>query len=225
MRVSSAFRCFWVANQRRAAPYLFRVAEALGVKEKVEHFSSMYPGDIRWHIAFEEFKRKIKPATRVVAIHTLTQNNKQWPIGKFSQLIYKALRAHPDLAVLLVDPTDRKLDESNSSDRIIRLENGGIPMTSTFVSLCDAFVGVDSYFLHVADLSRVPSVGIFGPTEPVQWGCRFTNHAHVTSDDMANISVDDVFHELTRLLGESVIHMPRTPPPIAFSGQRDDAFV
>jgi hypothetical protein len=125
--------------------------------------------------------------------------------------------------VLLVDPIDRGLDESGTSERIIRFENGGIPMTSIFVSLCDAFVGIDSYFLHVADLSRVPSVGIFGPTKPVQWGCRFTNHAHVTSNEITNISVDEVFHELTRLLDESMIHMPRTRPPIAC--QREEIFV
>jgi hypothetical protein len=203
--------------------YMFRVAEALGVKEKVEHFSSMYPADIRWHIAFEEFKKKIKPATKVVAMHTLTGVSKQWPIDKFSQLINRILRSNPDLAVLLVDPIDRGLDESNTSERIIRLENGGIPMTSIFVSLCDAFVGIDSYFLHVADLSRVPSIGIFGPTKPVQWGCRFTRHVHVTSNEITNIPVDEVFHELTHLLDENVIHTPRTNP-IAFNSQREFVF-
>jgi ADP-heptose:LPS heptosyltransferase len=38
----------------------------------------------------------------------------------------------------------------------------------------DLFLGVDSLFLHAADLFRVPSVGLFGPTACEEWGFRVT---------------------------------------------------
>jgi ADP-heptose:LPS heptosyltransferase len=65
-----------------------------------------------------------------------------------------------------------------------------------WVATCDAFVGIDSYFLHVADFARRPSVGIFVATSPAQWGFRFSPHAR----SLENATPDDVLRELHEVL-------------------------
>jgi ADP-heptose:LPS heptosyltransferase len=73
------------------------------------------------------------------------------------------------------------------------------------VGEADLFVGVDSCMLHVADLFRVPGVGLFGPTRPRQWGFRFGLHRHVvTEGDMSEIREDEVLGALEAVLAEAV---------------------
>jgi ADP-heptose:LPS heptosyltransferase len=72
------------------------------------------------------------------------------------------------------------------------------------VSQASLFVGVDSCMLHAADLFRVPSVGLFGPTNAIEFGCRFAPHCHVSGDGtMAGVSMDGVHQGLHSLSATS----------------------
>jgi ADP-heptose:LPS heptosyltransferase len=53
--------------------------------------------------------------------------------------------------------------------------------------------------LHLADLYQVPGVGLFGPTDPSEFGFRFARHLHVRAATMNEISVADVGHALEAL--------------------------
>lgn len=47
--------------------------------------------------------------------------------------------------------------------RLVRVERLRLGVALALVSLSDLFLGVDSCMLHMADLCRVPGVGLFGP--------------------------------------------------------------
>jgi ADP-heptose:LPS heptosyltransferase len=48
----------------------------------------------------------------------------------------------------------------------------GLSLASSccLVAESDFFIGIDSCMLHVADLARVPGVGLFGPTNVKEFG-------------------------------------------------------
>jgi hypothetical protein len=179
---------------------LFQLPLRLKSSLTVESFSDLYPIDLRISHLFDHFKSKIASNRKVLGVHTLTKTYKQWPIDRFKELLHRFLQTNDNFVALVVDPIDRGLDSDGMEDRVFLLKDAGILTTSSFVALCDAFVGIDSYFLHVADLARVPTVGIFGPTAASQWGCRFTQHAHVTQPDIAAITVETVVTALNELV-------------------------
>jgi len=70
------------------------------------------------------------------------------------------------------------------SRRVIVLNRLPLELAAYLVSRMNVFVGVDSCFLHIADLCRVPGVGLFGPTFSERFGFRFARHVHIQSQAM-----------------------------------------
>jgi len=65
------------------------------------------------------------------------------------------------------------------------------------VEEADLFLGVDSCMLHVADLNRIPGVGLFGPTSAKTFGFRFSEHKHIDGNGrMSHISEEAVIRAL-----------------------------
>jgi ADP-heptose:LPS heptosyltransferase len=185
------------------ADSLFQLPALLDPSLAIESFSQFYPIDGRLRHLFDHFKSKVAHGRKVLGVHTLTKPHKQWPVERFKELLARFLLANDDFVALVVDPMDRGLEPEGMGDRVFLLNEADLTTTSAFIALCDAFVGIDSYFLHVADLARVPTVGIFGPTAPSQWGCRFTRHVHVVEADVASIAVDSVLAALSGLVDAS----------------------
>src|SRR5262249_37867678 len=63
----------------------------------------------------------------------------------------------------------------------------------------DLFVGVDSCFLHAADLARVPSVGLFFATEPHEFGTQWSHHRHLEVANPATLNAKVVTSALEAL--------------------------
>jgi len=63
---------------------------------------------------------------------------------------------------------------------------------------------IDSCTLHVADLFRVPGLGLFGPSSCTEYGFRFAPHRHICGPDqtMASIGETDVLDVLESLYKE-----------------------
>ena len=94
---------------------------------------------------------------------------------------------------------DLLLDSAEHKARIQDL--CGIPLGITFalIGVADLFLGIDSAMLHIADLYRIPGVGIFGSTDPKQWGFRFSPHRHVIVDDINSTNINCVVNALIEL--------------------------
>ncbi|MBZ9850020.1 hypothetical protein LB565_18720 [Mesorhizobium sp. CA14] len=116
---------------------------------------------------------------RSFVVHCETSVVKMWPIESFRGLIETVLSYFSDVIVLIVGEGSHRFDDIPHGDRVISCEGLPLAKSMALVACADAFIGVDSSMLHVADLFLVPAIGLFGPTDPERWGCRFTVHEHI----------------------------------------------
>ncbi|MBL3670874.1 aldo/keto reductase [Streptomyces sp. M2CJ-2] len=139
-------------------------------------------------------------AGRLLVIHRETKPDKEWTDARWVDFLRSWLSMNQaDVAVdvslkpLPIDPTEPL------ADRV--LHGLGLPLDHAFAlsSVADLFVGVDSCFLHAADLARVPSVGLFFSTDPVEFGLRWAPHCHLTAAEAADLRVDTVRAALATL--------------------------
>src|SRR4029077_19855198 len=94
--------------------------------------------------------------------------------------------------------------------RLLSLD--GLPLANALAlaTLSDMFLGVDSCMLHMADVSRVPGVGLFGPApdDPLgaqEVGFRLADHLHISGEgSMTDVKVPDVLNALERIAGGAV---------------------
>ena len=136
--------------------------------------------------------------------------NKMWPPERFVEVLDAFLSRHPDFIAIVVGSVDLRLDRGRNGSRIVPC--CGLPLDVTFalVGTSDLFLGVDSCMLHAADLYGVPGVGLFGPTNPGEFGFRFGPHVHLAGGPfMEGITVDAVLAALESLLPEAACHPTR----------------
>lgn len=156
----------------------------------------------------------LPPRSRILVIHPETLKEKMWCLSRFRLFIDAFLDTHPEYFVFTVGITDLKLDGGRHSERVVPCH--GLPFfaSAALVASADVFVGVDSCMLHVADLFRVPSVGLFGPTNPAEFGFRLTElHRYVTGNgDMDGIEAPEVISavdSLERVAASANLHRKR----------------
>jgi len=122
----------------------------------------------------------IGSAARVVALHVGSGGEaKRWPLSCFIELA-RLLAELPDTVVLLIrGPAEEAAPALNSvgSTRIIHLASPPLTALATILAHCALFVGNDSGITHLAAAMGLPTVALFGPTDPAIWGPR---GAHVT---------------------------------------------
>lgn len=119
-------------------------------------------------------KSSLPSQTRLLSVHTDTVPNKMWPIDRYNTCLREFLHLHRDCVVTLVGLGSQRLDLGPYDYRL--LECRGLSMATSFalVAHSDFFFGIDSCMLHMADLARVPSVALFGPTKAAEFGFRFS---------------------------------------------------
>ena len=125
-----------------------------------------------------------------------------WAPRKFISVLDKFLDRHPDYVAFVFDPERYGLDAGKHGNRVFPLPCSEITLARSFAILSetDLFLGVDSCMLHLADLYRIPGVGLFGPTDPLEFGFRFGPHKHIYSGQaMEDISESDVLSALEEL--------------------------
>lgn len=137
--------------------------------------------------------------------------SKQWDTARFAQTADALLAAHPDLRLVLLGGADER--ETAASMRSLMAPQNA-PRVADFVgqldlrgslamvSQADLFVGNDTALRHAAVALGVPSVALFGPTNPLKWGAYSSPHRNLESVDgtMAGIEVADVVETATSLL-------------------------
>ena len=118
-------------------------------------------------------------AAKVLAVHADTHHTKMWPAETIRRGIHEFLEWRPDYWAFVVGWHDIRLELGSCADRVIACCGTPLETSMAIVSAADLFCGVDSSMLHVADLCRVPTVGLFRATNPREFGCRFARHQHL----------------------------------------------
>lgn len=150
-----------------------------------------------------ELRSLVTEGYRVLIVHAETKPAKMWPIDRWGVVLEWFLARHPDTVVLDVGLGDVGLDRMSCGDRVIPCAGLPLSVAVALLEWGDFFIGVDSCFLHAADLFRVPGVGLFGPTSSREFGFRFGAHRHVNGrPSMHSITVDDVIEAVRSLEDE-----------------------
>ncbi|MDQ2686421.1 MAG: glycosyltransferase family 9 protein, partial [Armatimonadota bacterium] len=140
--------------------------------------------------------------------------SKQWDSARFAQTADALLAAHPNVRLFLLGGAE----ERATADAMLALmepENrrraanfvGELDLRASLamVSQADVFLGNDTALRHSAVALHIPSIALFGPTNPRKWGNYGSPHRNLVSDDgtMAGIEVADVIGAVDALLTSS----------------------
>lgn len=145
--------------------------------------------------------RKVKAhGHKILVVHTDTKRRKMVQPESILGALDLFLDSRRNyLAVIVGLRHDLELRNARYSERIVDFCRLPLALTFGIISAADLFLGIDSSMLHVADLSRVPGVGIFGPTSPEIWGFKFSLHEHILFSDTQPINESEIAGALFRL--------------------------
>jgi heptosyltransferase-3 len=111
----------------------------------------------------------------VVAVHAGSGSlSKCWPSERFAAVIRELVRG--GLQVILIEgPADAQVTDEVARQvqyPLPRLREAGLSMVAAVLSCCGGFLGNDSGVTQLATALGIPTVAVFGPTDPRIWGYR-----------------------------------------------------
>jgi heptosyltransferase III len=112
---------------------------------------------------------------------------KNWPLDRFEELARKL-----PLPVEWIAGPEENLPGARRFDDLWQLAN--------WISGASLYIGNDSGITHLAAATGVPTVVLFGATDPHVWAPRGENVTLVARDSMQSIATDDVLRAAANLL-------------------------
>ncbi|NVJ06291.1 hypothetical protein HUW63_13725 [Myxococcus sp. AM001] len=193
----------WVRGEesQHALDRLFALAQRLVPTLRLEDFAQAPVLTAEATAAARNFRDSVPAGARVLALHTETGSRKQWPVARYRAVLEAFLERHPEWLVLNVDFGATALEPMVHGGRVLAAQGASLDMAMALLGACDGFLGIDSCMLHAADFFRLPSVGLFGTTSPLQWGFRLTPAFRELTGNgsMDDITEDAVLGALTDL--------------------------
>ena len=113
----------------------------------------------------------------LIAVHAGSGGRRKcWPSACF-QAIIQLLHEERRAGFLLVEgpaeeTTDGEMTAALSALPCLPLRNLDLPLVAALIAGCALFIGNDSGITHLAAAVGVPTVAVFGPTDPAVWGPR-----------------------------------------------------
>jgi len=153
-----------------------------------------------------------------------TMFTKRWPVQNYIELIQRLKDERSSRVILVGGPGDREV-----TNHIIQISPDCLDATdlsfgdmASVLRRCNLFIGNDSAPHHIAASMGIPSIGIFGPTDPNQWApldqnssvvikpveCHpcfidetFPKCSHIRC--LTSVTVDDVWQQLDSTLSHT----------------------
>ena len=186
----------------------FDVARVLQPGARADDYSASLPLCDADRDLARRIRARIGPRRRLLVVHNETKPEKQWSAQRVAELLSLFLERVPQYVAIVVGERQSMVDAGPWIEAV------GMDLRSALglIAEADLFLGVDSLWLHAADLCRVPGVGIFGPTSAREFGFRFCPAgSHLQGDGTtAAISVQDALSHLLRA-HEAATGMDVTP--------------
>lgn len=107
---------------------------------------------------------------------------KRWPAEKFAVLADLIIAKDRERRILLfggkedADAIDAIMKQTKNPEKIFYVEKSSIRDTASVLKNCKVFVSNDSGLMHLAAALKVPTVALFGPTNPKwvrPWGVKY----------------------------------------------------
>jgi len=111
---------------------------------------------------------------KMIAIHPGSgSTHKCWSLANYFSII-QWLTEHPDAQIFIITgPADTVIHHHISKlsyNNICVINNQPLPKLTAVLQRCDLFIGNDSGITHLAAAVGIPTIAIFGPTDPDVWG-------------------------------------------------------
>lgn len=146
-------------------------------------------------------------SSRALALHFGSgSKSKNWPIAHWKSFLNILASMHPGLPLLIIS------GEADACERaallptvqclpnpITMADNWRLARLARQLSECAAYVGHDTGVSHLAALCSVPSLWLFGPTDPFVWAPRRPN-VHPVQSDLENLEPMDVWARVQLLM-------------------------
>ena len=164
-----------------------RLLDFLGIKER-----NAYPMEI--HLTQDEESFALKwlgdlglGGRRLIGVHPGTsvfknQDRRRWPESSFAALVRRLADELGANFLLFGGPDEKLLREeliglTGSGPNIVSVDLPSVRQAAALIKRCGLFISNDSGPMHIAAATGVPTVAIFGPTNPAwvrPWGgcCR-----------------------------------------------------
>lgn len=124
-----------------------------------------------------------------VVIHPFSgSHHKNWPLVRFQHLAEKL-----PLTVRWTCGPEETLADAIRFENLVDLAN--------WLAGADLFIGNDSGIAHLAAAVGIPTLVLFGPTDPETWAPRASNVKVLRSNPLAALSVETVLDSANQLLG------------------------
>ncbi len=135
------------------------------------------------HIEFEP-----APLRGSVVVHPFSGSRpKNWPLASYKRL-----------AASLSFQTEWTAGPDEELDGALRFENLG--ELARWLTGARLYIGNDSGITHLAAALGIPTLALFGPTEPEKWAPRGDNVTVLRSEPIENLEVETVLAAANRLL-------------------------
>jgi hypothetical protein len=146
------------------------------------------------------------PWPRALFLHPETAPERMWRPERLAWVIERFLMERPDFMVLVASEKAPDLDACGG--RVLWIDRH-LELTLALMAHVDLFLGIDSCFLHAADLYRIPGVALFGPTPAWEKGFRFSPRCrHVSASSMDGIDREDVLEGLLDIAATLPVSSP-----------------
>ena len=162
----------------------FCVAKYLCPELNIEGYA--YPIHIQTSTLREmkSFDKNNAKDKKILVVHMDTKKRKRCSPKLYTEVIEQFLSIREEFLAVIIG-LEHEIELASLKNRSRIFDFCGYTLTESFeiIQKANLFIGIDSCMLHVADLSRIPGIGFFGPTSPLHWGFRFSNHYHVNFAD------------------------------------------
>jgi ADP-heptose:LPS heptosyltransferase len=113
----------------------------------------------------------------LIAVHPGSGSKaKNWPLENYVFLVQSLYQRCRGTVLVVEGPAERNMIDNMSEalDGItfIALQSLALPLLAAILSQCSLFIGNDSGITHLAAALGVPTIALFGPTDPYVWGPR-----------------------------------------------------
>lgn len=143
-----------------------------------------------------------------IALHVGSGSpRKNWPIQSWRELAAGLLEHLSDAELLLLSgEADEELVHAMTAvlapERVRIVHARPLPEVAALLGKCALFVGHDSGISHLAAATGIPTVVIFGPTDPAVWAPRNTRATVIRAPEgnLAHLPASEVLTIITRLL-------------------------
>lgn len=187
-------------NYFHTADRIFAPVNIFNKSLRIENFAFPLKVTEKYYTLASNFRNALEGEFKLLVIHSDTKSQKMWCPSKFLKVIDDFLRIRPDFFIVIVGNwLNIEISKSEFWNRIFLCFNLPLSLAIALTCKADLFLGIDSCFLHVADLCKINGVGIFGPTDPRRWGFRFSRHIHLTGNPINSITENEVLNALLKL--------------------------